>query len=295
MNPPPPKHALESRHGFHEISHQVHQARYFSFPAREAGSAPVAIAYGGLEICDPTYRIERESFPLHTLEVVLSGSGELHLSDGLRTLSPGSVFLYGPQLPCRIVNHPSASLRKYFISFSSGVPDLLEHFALQHTQFSQSSADDGLLPLAEMLFAEGCSAHPGAFGICNQILVLMLMCFARSTTLAHHREEPGWTVFCRCRSLLDERFLELRKLDELAALLDLSPSYISRLFKRYHHTSPYQYLQRRKLSFAESLLREEGLSVARAAERAGFDDPFHFSRAFKRYKGFSPSRFRRNH
>jgi len=294
MNRAIPLPKNEIREELPEVSRQVHHARYFSFPSQRAVESPVAVVYGGLEICNTSYRIERDEFPFYTVELVVSGTGEVTLAEGKRMLCGGAVYLYGPELPCRIVNHPQSPLRKYFISFSSMVPDLLSYFELRHTQFAQSHPDDGLLSLADLLFSEGCSSQPCSFEICNQTLTLMLMRFARSANLATQREEPGWAVFCRCRSVLDARFLELRTLKELSEMLDLSASYISRLFKRYHHTSPYQYLQGRKLSYAESLLRHEGATVEQAAQRAGFEDPFHFSRAFKKFKGFSPGHFRRH-
>lgn len=275
-----------------EVSTQVHQARYFSFTGDDFDRTPLAITYGGLEICDAAYRIDRPEFPLYTIEIVLSGTGSLALASGDFALSPGSAFIYGPGLPCRIVNHPATPLRKYFVAFRSPITNVLEEFGLSEAHFSQSGPDDGLLPLIDMLFAEGCRAHGDSFRICNAFLSIILRRFARSTTLATKREEPGWQVFSQCRTTIDDNFLQIHQLDDLAAMLGLSPSYISRLFRRYFHTTPYQYLQRRKVDYAEALLREGGLTVAHAAARAGFQDPFHFSRVFKKIKGFCPGHCR---
>ena len=37
------------------------------------------------------------------------------------------------------------------------------------------------------------------------------------------------------------------------------------------------------------LLRQRNMTVQQAAAMTGFDDPFHFSRVFKKFKGISPS------
>jgi two-component system response regulator YesN len=40
------------------------------------------------------------------------------------------------------------------------------------------------------------------------------------------------------------------------------------------------------------LLRQQNISVQQVAEMTGFNDPFHFSRVFKKFKGIAPSEVR---
>jgi AraC-like DNA-binding protein len=65
------------------------------------------------------------------------------------------------------------------------------------------------------------------------------------------------------------------------------------LFRRYDHQSPYQYLLRLRMNLAAEQLHQPGALVKQVAEQTGFDDPFHFSRAFKSVFGLSPDAFRR--
>jgi AraC-like DNA-binding protein len=64
------------------------------------------------------------------------------------------------------------------------------------------------------------------------------------------------------------------------------------LFRRFSGQTPYQYLLRRKLEAAAARLSEPGALVKEVALEAGFSDPFHFSRVFKRVFGVAPSVFR---
>jgi AraC-like DNA-binding protein len=50
---------------------------------------------------------------------------------------------------------------------------------------------------------------------------------------------------------------------------------------------------RLKMNLAAERLQQPGTLVKQVAERAGFDDPFHFSRAFKSVFGVAPDIFRR--
>jgi AraC-like DNA-binding protein len=49
------------------------------------------------------------------------------------------------------------------------------------------------------------------------------------------------------------------------------------------------------VNLAVDLLLGTDLLVKQVAERAGFEDPFHFSRVFKRIQGISPAAFQRMH
>lgn len=52
------------------------------------------------------------------------------------------------------------------------------------------------------------------------------------------------------------------------------------------------YLARWRLLLAARLLRDEGLTVGRAAERVGYEAEAAFSRAFKRQFGVAPATYR---
>jgi AraC-like DNA-binding protein len=70
-------------------------------------------------------------------------------------------------------------------------------------------------------------------------------------------------------------------------------AYLCRLFRRYDHQTPYQFLLRLKMNLAAERLQNPGVLVKQVAAELGFHDPFHFSRAFKSILGLSPEAFRR--
>lgn len=82
-------------------------------------------------------------------------------------------------------------------------------------------------------------------------------------------------------------------LDELAARMGLSKYYLIKLFRQYTGDTPMEYFQQVRLRRACGLLSTTSLSVAQISEQLGYSSPFHFSGAFKRCFGVSPSRYRR--
>jgi AraC-like DNA-binding protein len=89
-----------------------------------------------------------------------------------------------------------------------------------------------------------------------------------------------------------ERNLKSADIPELSRLAELSPSRLNTVFARAFACSPMQYVRRRRLQRARELLATTDAAVNEVAERAGYDDPFHFSRAFKQAHGVSPSDYR---
>ncbi|MCI8856727.1 MAG: response regulator [Clostridiaceae bacterium] len=82
-------------------------------------------------------------------------------------------------------------------------------------------------------------------------------------------------------------------LEQLAGLVYLSPSYLSRLFKRETGETLSSYIQSIRIEQAKSLLRVTTLKTYEIAERIGIPDPVYFSRIFKKVAGCKPKDFRR--
>lgn len=98
----------------------------------------------------------------------------------------------------------------------------------------------------------------------------------------------AFETYQRCRTFVEEHYLSLHSLAQIAADCRIDPAYLCRLFARYDHQSPYQYLTRLRMGHAAQRLQTPGILVKQVAGELGFGDPFHFSRMFRRTFGVSP-------
>lgn len=78
----------------------------------------------------------------------------------------------------------------------------------------------------------------------------------------------------------------------LARKSHLSPATIHRLFQRFLKKSPARWMAEKKAQKAARLLRTTSHSIQAVGNLLGINDPFHFSRFFKRHHGVSPRTFR---
>lgn len=79
---------------------------------------------------------------------------------------------------------------------------------------------------------------------------------------------------------------------ELARIVHLHPNYFIKFFRTHFGSSPIHYINKMKMDRAKSLLSTAAITVTEVAEAIGFNDIYHFSKAFKNYTGFSPKEYR---
>lgn len=82
-------------------------------------------------------------------------------------------------------------------------------------------------------------------------------------------------------------------LDQLAALVGLSPKHLCRSFKASTGLSPYQYLLRVRVEAAKRAMRVSADSLTHIALACGFGSSSHFSTTFRKITGLTPKAFRR--
>lgn len=270
------------------LSQQVREARYFFLPA-PARRPPVALVLGGREQCNPDYAIRRREFPFFVLEFVVAGRGVVRLGGREHTLRPGTVFSYSPTTSCEMQTDPRETLLKYFLCFVGG------GVAARFRKSGVALGTSALLPapaeitsLCEDLVREGQGGGTLSTRICAALAEVLLLKLEEQTHLAPRHNDPAREAFLKCKALIDTEAERLGSLDEIARAAGVEASSVCRWFRRYQGSSPYQYLLRRKMNLAAALLVENGGLVKEVAERVGFADPYHFSRAFKSVHGVPP-------
>jgi AraC family transcriptional regulator len=88
-----------------------------------------------------------------------------------------------------------------------------------------------------------------------------------------------------------EREISLR---DLALQAEMSVFHFARMFKQGTGLPPHQYVLRRRIEHARSLLADLELTIGDVAVRCGFAHPSHFSDSFHRLQGVTPTEYRRS-
>ena len=98
-------------------------------------------------------------------------------------------------------------------------------------------------------------------------------------------------IIGQVKGYLEENYKEA-SLEEAAVLVNLSPSYLSRIFKEKSGLGFSDYLTRVRMEKACELLNDIRYKSYDIAYYIGYDNPKNFSRAFKAYYGKTPMEYR---
>lgn len=105
------------------------------------------------------------------------------------------------------------------------------------------------------------------------------------------RETQIKNIIRQAKEIIDRRFHEHLNLEDLSHSVNVSPFYLSRLFREELGVSFTEYLTKIRLEKAITLLAQ-GLSVKECCFSVGYNDPNYFSRIFRKYYAMTPTEYR---
>ena len=251
----------------------------------------------------PALVISHHEHREHFLQVVLRGSVKYEVSTRGRTLlftaRPGTTFILprgtvdelrwtGPTHRLVAAIHPRLLTNALDETSHETDIELTEHWDLIDRHITAV-----LLEMAADL-EEGSPAGP-IYGesLANALAVYLLKRYAvlRQTPAVF---KGGLPTYCLKRVLdyIADNLAEDLSLSELAGVAGMSPHYFSELFKQSTGHAPHTYVLWQRIERAKQQLRDPKRSVIEAGLDAGFQNPSHFARMFRKLVGTSPSNFR---
>ena len=96
----------------------------------------------------------------------------------------------------------------------------------------------------------------------------------------------------RCKDYVRKHYREKIYLEDIADSLDLSPSYLSKLFKKETGECLQDFINEERVFRAANLLIYSDLSLSEIAEYVRFPNQSYFGKIFKKYKGMTPKEYR---
>ena len=95
-----------------------------------------------------------------------------------------------------------------------------------------------------------------------------------------------------CMQYMDNHYYDKITLEKLAEMVYLSPSYLSRIFKKETGYTINEYLIQVRIEKAKRLLHRKDLRVTDVADAVGFDDQSYFTKVFRRMVGTTPLKYK---
>lgn len=96
----------------------------------------------------------------------------------------------------------------------------------------------------------------------------------------------------QCIDYIYEHIQERVTVAELSAFTNLSPNYLSKIFKKECGIMISEYIQQKKMELAQNLLKYSNYSIIEIANYLSFSSQSHFIQTFKKYSNCTPKKFR---
>ncbi|MBI3832137.1 MAG: helix-turn-helix transcriptional regulator [Planctomycetes bacterium] len=225
-------------------------------------------------------------FPPHqhtTWEIVLytHGRGVAHIGGTPYPFEPGTIICMPPKIDHR--EDSEGGYRNIYIH-TDEYPA-----APGHVPLFADGEDRPFFNAAMMLYREY-RLQQANWKLMAQDLFDILMLYLNRWTEAGHAPQ----IVERLKHAIFEN-LHNPEFDLGGAIEDLplSADHARKLFVGNTGRTPLQYLTALRVDEAKHLLRYGGYSVKEVSRRVGYEDPYYFSRLFKKWVGQSPEAFAR--
>ena len=255
----------------------------------------------------PRHAHSKNSYELH---FVPQGSGTLVIDTQKYDITPGTLFMTGPEVPHEQISTRENPMTEYSIYMQvrqplpKEIPPLLKTFL--ECNFWFGKAEQSIYTQTSQLFEELSSHTPGYELMLQSILSQLILNVARhypgqQKSLPVVQNQPFQnqslpTISEKAYLIIEEAFLYDYKtitLKELANRVSLGERQTERLLQKHYGQSFIQKKTEARMSAASQLLRETNASISDIAEDLGYSSPEHFSNAFRKYYKESPKAFRK--
>lgn len=117
-----------------------------------------------------------------------------------------------------------------------------------------------------------------------------LLCTATSNSLDYQNNDK----LCKICAFIERNYQEKIKIGELAAMLNITETTLSRLVKKRTGKTFVEFVNDYRIGFASRRLTETNQTIAEIAFKCGFYNISNFNRIFRKSKGCTPGQYREN-
>jgi two-component system response regulator YesN len=121
-----------------------------------------------------------------------------------------------------------------------------------------------------------------------------LNCYIQESMLCSETTECIHPIVQQAVQFIKSHLREDLSVAGLAEILHVSPNYLSRIFRQAVGEGCNEYIIRKRMELAQSLLTQTNLRTYEIAEQVGYQDKNYFSLTFRKFVGQSPTDYRKN-
>ena len=241
----------------------------------------------------------------HHVELLLitTGTSEFLIHNRKYPVAPGDLVIYNSGIVHDDLTGPDTEIGYYCIAVGDlHMPDLRENALISDDAgyiFHTGEEFDVMHSLCGMMFHSLSRDENGTENFCRSLMQAFLLKALAVTDAVGISVASGDLeddiLGNRIKQFIDEHYSEPLSLQEIGERLGISPYYVSHVFKKMSGYSPIQYLLRRRLGEAQTLLISTDKTISEIAGLVGFETQNYFNAQFTKHVGIPPRKYRENY
>ena len=235
------------------------------------------------------------------ISVIYRGESEYLINEQRQTIKAGDILIYNSNVAHDELSSQELQVGSYFFAIGNLSITGLRPNALipdDIVPVFRAGADfDRITALCERMLADIDREDEWSTIITGFSTMALLEIIWRVIHKSAPVTEPDSEFFLgqRIKNYVDQHYKEDVSLRSVSDALHLSESYVSHTFKDMMGYSPMQYVTRRRIGEAQTLLIATDLTISEIAGIVGYDSQSHFNQRFSQYVSISPGQFRKNY
>jgi AraC-like DNA-binding protein len=218
------------------------------------------------------------------LIAVLTGDVYVALEGKELRIAPGEALLVPPLCYHAVIAHKKCTYRRLTAAFDKEAIPLALQAALVGDRARPFAVEPHLTERLRVL----CSEENTAFyaPLAGALMVqLLYACVTESKQPDAGRADP---LLHKALLYIEEHLCEQLLLEDIAASIPCSKSFLCHRFQQKMRVSPGQYILQKRMALAAKLIRE-GIPPTKAALRVGYENYSNFYRMYQKYLHSAPS------
>ncbi|MBE6544394.1 MAG: helix-turn-helix transcriptional regulator [Ruminococcaceae bacterium] len=192
---------------------------------------------------------------------------------------------------------PNFKLLHDFIHFDYSLSPIMAKYGLEFNKIYYPINNDTITSIIQTIEKENISRFDYYEDICRLKIHELFTLLARNSNLdmqSHYADSETVARFTELRNKIHLSFEKNLTVDQMAAMVNLSPSRFHNLYKQIFGVSPKKDYLLVKIEHAKTLMADDKYSISQIAELSGYNNQYHFIRQFKEIVGVTPGKYLKN-
>ncbi len=266
-----------------------------SYYAEDRLLSSLSVYNVGSQKCTPGFQWGPGVRDHYLLHHVLSGKGHFEIRGKTYDLKKGDTFLIYPNMEACY----RADEEEPWVYTWVGFAGTDAFYLLNHTDFSeefpvleQAEISGEIERKIRQVYEAKGNTFYDAVSMTGALYSMIAMLMENSSAEAKQKNLQTGRVEQAVR-YIEEHYSYPITIEDIAGYTGVCRSYLYRMFQKILKISPKDYVEEYRIRQACRLLRETDMPITAIAHSVGYEDNLYFSKAFKKCKGQTPSRYRK--